>query len=497
MRRRRIALLATAALAVTAGTIAAVGSPANAATGCAVTYTVTNSWSGGFQANLTVTNLGDPLTSWRLGFTFPDPTQRVGSGWNGDWSQTGSTVTVTNASWNGSLPTNGKVEPAFVGNGPASPKPSAFTLNGVACTGTPSNPSPSVTPSASQSSSQPPTSGPAPALRVSGNRIVTTAGRAYRLLGVNRASGEFACVQGKGMWDSGPVDQASVNAMKAWNVRAVRIPLNEDCWLGLSGSPSGSAYQQAVKDYVSLLVANGVNPILDLHWTHAQYSGNISACADVNATCQKPMPSMQYTPTFWTQVANAFKGNNAVVFDLFNEPYPDASNNWTDIPAAWRCLRDGGTCTGITYEVAGMQDLVDAVRATGATNIVLAAGLTWTNDLTQWLTYKPTDPTGNLVASWHSYNFNACVTEACWDSQIATVAAQVPVHAGEIGQDSCAHDYIDRLMTWLDAHSLGYTAWTWNPWGCTGGNVLITDYAGTPTVTYGQGFRTHLLTQNP
>lgn len=491
--RRRIALLATAALAATSGIVALAGNPASAAAGCAATYTVTNSWQGGFQATVSVTNLGDPLTSWRIGFVFPDAAQKVGSGWNGDWSQSGTAVTITNPSWSPALPTNGKAEPAFVGTyGSANPKPTAFTLNGVTCNG-PTNPSPSV----SQSSSQPPTTGPAPALRVSGNRIVTTAGKAYRLLGVNRASGEFACVQGKGMWDSGPVDQASVNAMKAWNVRAVRIPLNEDCWLGLSGSPSGPAYQQAVKDYVSLLVANGINPILDLHWTHGLYTGNISACADVNATCQKPMPSMQHTPTFWTQVATAFKGNNAVLFDLFNEPYPDASNNWTDMAAAWRCLRDGGTCTGITYEVAGMQDLVDAVRATGATNIVLAAGLTWTNDLTQWLAHKPNDPTGNLVASWHSYNFNACVTEACWDSQIATVAAQVPVHAGEIGQDTCAHDYIDRLMTWLDAHNLGYTAWTWNPWGCTGGNVLITDYAGTPTVTYGEGFRSHLLTQSP
>jgi hypothetical protein len=163
------------------------------------------------------------------------------------------------------------------------------------------------------------------------------------------------------------------------------------------------------------------------------------------------------------------------------------------MPAAWRCLRDGGTCTGFTYEVAGMQDLVDAVRATGATNVIMTAGLTWTNDLTQWLTYKPADPTGNLMASWHSYNFNACVTVSCWDSQIGAVAAQVPVHAGEIGQDTCAHDYIDQVTTWLDGRGLGYTAWTWNPWGCGQGNVLIEDYNGTPTQTYGVGFRAHLL----
>ena len=123
--RRRIALLATAALALAAGTIAAVGSPASAAAGCAATYTVTNSWPGGFQATLSVTNLGDPLTSWRVGFAFPDAAQRVSSGWNGRWSQTGSTVTVTNEAWNAALATNGTVVPAFVGvSGAANPKPS-------------------------------------------------------------------------------------------------------------------------------------------------------------------------------------------------------------------------------------------------------------------------------------------------------------------------------------------------------------------------------------
>ena len=133
------------------------------------------------------------------------------------------------------------------------------------------------------------------------------------------------------------------------------------------------------------------------------------------------MPDAQYTPTFWTQVATAFKGNNAVLFDLFNEPYPDAANNFSNATEAWTCLRDGGTCTGIGYQVAGMQTLVNAVRATGATNVVMTGGLTWTNDLSQWLAYKPTDSTGNLMASWHSYNFNGCITTSCWNSTIATV----------------------------------------------------------------------------
>jgi hypothetical protein len=196
-------------------------------------------------------------------------------------------------------------------------------------------------------------------------------------------------------------------------------------------------------------------------------------------------------------VANAFKGNNAVLFDLFNEPWPDNADNYASAANEWNCWRDGGTCGGITYPVAGMQSLADAVRGTGATNVIMLGGLAWSNDLTQWLTHKPTDSTGNLMAAFHVYNFNSCSNTSCWDSQVAPVAAQVPVVAGEIGQNSCAHDFIDQVMAWADTHNVGYLAWTWNPWGCSGGNVLIQDYNGTATDSYGSGFKAHLLTVHP
>jgi endoglucanase len=512
--KHRVAVVAAAAGLLLAGGVAAVSTASAATAGCSATYTVASQWQGGFQGGVSFTNLGDPLASWKLEFDFPAAGQAVTQGWNASWAQAGAHVTATNASWNGGVGTNGAVTIGFIGSfSGGNPAPTAFTVNGVSCTGsaapttTPATTTPTTTPTSTPTTTPattPPTTTPtsspagaAPALKVSGNKLVTAAGKTYRLLGVNRSSGEFACVQGKGVWDGAQPDQATVDAMKTWNIHTVRLPLNEDCWLGTFGTPSGTEYQTSVKQYVDLLVANGINVILDLHWTHGAYTGNISACADVNATCQKPMPDMEYAPKFWASVATTFKGNNAVLFDLFNEPYPDASNNWSDMTAAWTCLRDGGTCTGITYEVAGMQDLVDAVRGTGASNVLLVAGLTWTNDLTQWLAYKPNDPLNNIVASWHSYNFNACITTACWDSQIGSVAKVVPVQAGEIGQDTCAHDYIDQVMAWADANGVGYTAWTWNPWGCTGGNVLIQDYSGTPTETYGSGFKAHLLTVNP
>jgi hypothetical protein len=479
--------------------MAAVTLPASAAAvGCSVSYTVASQWTNGFTGNVTLTNLGSAIKEWTLGFTFSNTSQELTRGWSAAWSQSGAQVSAASLSWNGSLNTGASARIGFSGTwSGTNPAPASFTLNGVTCTGAANPPTegPSTPPTSTPPTSSP--AGAAPELRVSGNKFVTAQGRPYRLLGVSRSSGEYACVQGKAPWDGGPVNQASVDAMKAWNIHAVRIPLNEECWLGLNGSPSGPAYQQGVKDYVNLLVANGINPVLDLHWNWGAFTnGPDWHCKEATATCQKPMPDAQYAPRFWTGVANAFKGNDAVVFDLFNEPYPDLASNW-DKTLGWQCLRDGGTCTGIPYEVAGMQDLVDAVRATGATNVLMVSGLEWTNDMSQWLAYKPNDPLNNIAASWHAYSFNACANVSCWDAQIAPIAQQVPVVLGEFGQDNCGYDYMDTLMKWATEHHLSHLAWTWNPWTCTGGAVLITDWNGTPQPGVGEGYKAHLLTQDP
>ena len=62
-----------------------------------------------------------------------------------------------------------------------------------------------------------------------------------------------------------------------------------------------------------------------------------------------------------------------------------------------------------------MQSIVDAIRATGSTHVILLGGVQYSNALTQWLAHKPNDPLGQLGAAWHLYNFNACVSATCWD----------------------------------------------------------------------------------
>nr|AHL27899.1 cellulase [uncultured bacterium] len=101
---------------------------------CRVDYRVTAQWPGGFTANLTITNLGDPLNGWTLAFQFPTAGQRVQQGWNAAWSQQGQNVTATSMSWNANVGTNQQVSIGFNGAwSDSNPAPTAFTLNGRAC----------------------------------------------------------------------------------------------------------------------------------------------------------------------------------------------------------------------------------------------------------------------------------------------------------------------------------------------------------------------------
>ena len=237
--------------------------------------------------------------------------------------------------------------------------------------------------------------------------------------------------------------------MRSWGINAVRVPLNEHCWLGLGDVPaaySGANYRAAIAAWVATLRAAGLYVILDLHW---------SAPPGFPADRQRPMPDRDYAPTFWRQVATTYGKDGAILFDLFNEPYPD---NNKDTAAAWACWRDGGSCSGVSYTAAGMQELVTAVRGAGAPNVILLGGVAYSAHLSRWLTYKPTDPQNNLAAAWHIYDFSQCNTQTCWDAEAAPVAAQVPLVAGEMGEDDCAHGFIDSLMAWSDAHGTGYLA---------------------------------------
>ncbi|WP_433718015.1 extracellular catalytic domain type 1 short-chain-length polyhydroxyalkanoate depolymerase [Actinoplanes sp. CA-051413] len=108
-------------------------SPPPGTGGCRVGYVV-NAWNSGLTAAISITNSGPAVTSWTLGFTLPAG-QTITSGWNATWTGSSGAVTARNVSYNGSLATGAStsigLQATHTGD---SSRPTAFTLNGTACT---------------------------------------------------------------------------------------------------------------------------------------------------------------------------------------------------------------------------------------------------------------------------------------------------------------------------------------------------------------------------
>lgn len=144
--RERIAVR-TPIAAVTAAALTATGAaalalttsrPVDAAGGCRVSYTVSVMWPGGFTANISVTNLGSPITNWTLEFSLPGGESVVPSQtWNAGYRQSGQNITAVNGPYNAGLRTDQSTSIGFNGTdvrGALPGSPPSFTLDAAPCT---------------------------------------------------------------------------------------------------------------------------------------------------------------------------------------------------------------------------------------------------------------------------------------------------------------------------------------------------------------------------
>lgn len=355
-------------------------------------------------------------------------------------------------------------------------------------------------------------------VKVSGDHFIDGTGKTIQLRGVNVSGLEFVAVQG---WDpanpwGGQAGPTTPNwtAMKSWDINVVRLPLNEASWLGYEcvdatgekhDPDPGHNYQATVKQAVSAATAAGLYVIIDLHWT---------APKNFCPLAQNPMADADNSLNFWKSVATTFKADTNVMFELFNEPYM----YWLATPnTAWQTEMQGGSITqyvtggtpyqsAYTWKVASMQDMLNTVRATGATNPVLVAGINWAGDLSQWLANKPTDPLHQMAAVWHAYPAYGTTWgsaayalpgggSSSYDNAQSILSAGIPVFITESGDKNSAGTsgapFESTLLPWADKAGASYLGWAWDVWE-DASNVLIKDQAGTPTDGYGTYFKKHL-----
>ncbi len=101
---------------------------------CSVRYDITDQWPNGFTANVYVTNTGNQtLNPWTATWNFTAG-QQVTHSWNGDFSQSGSRVTMKAVSYNLSFAPGTTIDIGFNGSfSRGNPAAVGFTLNGVRC----------------------------------------------------------------------------------------------------------------------------------------------------------------------------------------------------------------------------------------------------------------------------------------------------------------------------------------------------------------------------
>lgn len=308
-------------------------------------------------------------------------------------------------------------------------------------------------------------------LHVAGNQIVNASGQAVWLQGVAIPSLE---------WSGGGehILESIGVAIKDWKVSCIRLPVRENFWSGHGPyqNDGGMKYRQLVDDSINLCAGSGVYLVLDLH--------DFRAPTEVHAA-------------FWKEIAQRYKNNPAVLFELFNEPHD----------LTWEVWRNGGTVTDkkkssgtltenkeklTTFTTIGMQHLVDVVRKEEAKNIVIAGGLDWSYDLSGILTgYALDDHNGNgIVYSSHVYPW-----KSDWQGKFVDVAAKHPLFLGEVGAEIQRMEFVpanrqEDPYTWspdmlglIQKYKLNWTAWNFHPKSTP---RVILDWNYTPTPFWGE-----------
>jgi hypothetical protein len=190
--------------------------------------------------------------------------------------------------------------------------------------------------------------------------------------------------------------------------------------------------------------------LINLHFS------SIGPCGPAGLT---PMADSPGAVTFWQAIASRYQNNALVAFDLFNEPNVSQS--------VWL---DGGlfAANGQAVQAAGMQQLYDTVRGTGAQNLVVISGLDFAD-------HPPTTRVGgvNIAYGAHAYQCStapppSCTTPRPYDAAVpldhwVNFAKTTPVIVTEFGWpngDSGA--YNTNVIDFAEAHGWGWSGFAWD-----------------------------------
>jgi endoglucanase len=178
-----------------------------------------------------------------------------------------------------------------------------------------------------------------------------------RYKGVNLAGAEFGDQHLPGIYEEDYLypNMEEVDYFSQCGMNTIRLPFR---WERLQTELRADLDRKELarlKDFVSKATAKGLYVILDPH-NYARYQTPTDVAGSftgVIGSAEVPIPAFA---NFWSQVADVFKTNDKVIFGLMNEPYDIKVTEW----------------------VKAANAAIDAIRDTGATNLILVPGARWT-----------------------------------------------------------------------------------------------------------------------
>jgi hypothetical protein len=300
-----------------------------------------------------------------------------------------------------------------------------------------------------------------PRLATRANRIVLAAtGTPVLLRGVNRSGLEYAEPDEEGFLSAAEISRAEIRYLaETWNCDILRIPFNQDWALRGRRGHSAADYLAALDRVIEWAARCGAYTLLDLQWLQADvpHGGGRNFVA--------PLPNPD-SVTLWEILAERYRDEPAVLFDIFNEPHdkleddphplfrPDGSaypETWRAVtPAEWR---------------PWAERLITAVRGRHPEALLWVPGVNWAYDLRGMEIDAP-----GLVYATHVYPNKGWN----WDEAFGSLAARVPVFAGEWGGTAADRGWGWELADYFDRRRMGWTAWSFTDFP-----RLMTRYAPT------------------
>ena len=341
-----------------------------------------------------------------------------------------------------------------------------------------------------------------PELHVEGRRVLDASGKEVWLQGVN-VGGLETLPQDRHVMKSALV------GVDDWKANIIRLPVREDFWFGRSPyqQDGGEAYRELVDNIITLVANRHAYVLLDLHRfraearargvlerrRHALQESSGGAVRPVQRAARHFLGDLRdgglvtangrgLSPIVASAEQKGTVPLSAGRSELGNKTKADEDAFLSDEEKAK--AKQG-------YQSPGMQALLNAVRETGARNIVVAGGLSWAADLSGIAKgFALDDKSGNgVMYGWHVYNWHKN-----WEGAVLGAAEKYPIFVGEVGADVKKLDFIPAAnqedpYTWvpdmlgfIQQHKLHWTAWCLHP---AAAPLLISDWNYTPTAYWG------------